>query len=167
VTQTSDLADGTDEALSVLRAMVAIADSTLADVTELTLTQVRALRVVVERTPVTMGAVARELAVNPSSVTRACDRLLALDLLHRAQNPSNRRETLLAPTTAGRQVLDRVDHDRRAVLSAILGRLDPAARDAVTSAFAVFAEAAPEVLARLRNANAISLSTRNQEGTER
>ena len=126
--------------------MVAIADSTLAEVTELTLTQFRALRVVVERTPVTMSAVARELAVNPSSVTRACERLLALELLQRARNPLNRRETLLAPTTAGRRVVERVDHDRRAVLSSILRRLDPAARDAVTSAFAVFADAVPQEL---------------------
>lgn len=132
--------------MSVLRAMVAIADSTLADVTELTLTQYRALRVVAERTPVTMGAVARELAVNPSSVTRACDRLFALELLQRAQNPLNRREILLAPTAAGRRVVERVDHDRRAVLSSILRRLDPAARATVTAAFALFADAAPAVM---------------------
>ena len=126
--------------------MVAIADSTLAEITELTSTQFRALRVVVERTPVTMGAVARELTVNPSSVTRACDRLLTLGLLHRAQNPLNRRETLLAPTAAGRRIMARVNHDRRTVLSAILDRLDPGARAAVGSAFAVFAAAAPDVL---------------------
>lgn len=146
MTQTWDNGDGTGEALSVLRAMVAIADSTLAGVTELTLTQFRALRVVAGRTPVTMGAVARELAVNPSSVTRAGERLLALGLLERTQNPRNRRETLLAPTAAGLRVLDRVDHDRRAVLSAVLRKLGPADRAAVTSAFALFAEAAADVV---------------------
>jgi DNA-binding MarR family transcriptional regulator len=138
VTQTQD----TDGALSVLRAMVAIADSTLENVAELTLTQFRVLRVVVARTPVTMSAVARELAVNPSSVTRACDRLVALDLLQRAPNPLNRRETLLAPTAAGRRVVDRVDHNRREALSTILDRLDPAARSAVLSAFVQFTQAA-------------------------
>lgn len=126
--------------------MVAIADSTLAGVSQLTLTQFRALRVVVERTPVTMGAVARELAVNPSSVTRACERLIGLELLERARNPLNRRETLLAPTAAGRRVVACVDHDRRAVLSDVLARLAPEDRVAVTSAFATFAAAAPSAI---------------------
>jgi DNA-binding MarR family transcriptional regulator len=70
VTQTSTEQDGTEAALAVLRAMVLIAGSTAErNPEQLTLTQFRALRVVVDRTPVTMGGVARELAMNPSSVT--------------------------------------------------------------------------------------------------
>ena len=127
---------GTDAALEVLRAMVAIADVTVGRNTEqLTLTQFRALRVVVDRTPVTMGKVARELAMNPSSVTRACDRLVVLNLLEKAPNPLNRRETLLAPTGPGRQLVERVDRDRRAVLSAVLRQFDPHVRDAAIAAF--------------------------------
>lgn len=122
--------------------MVLIADSTVERNTEqLTLTQFRALRVVVDRTPVTMGRVARELAMNPSSVTRACDRLVALNLLEKAPNPLNRRETLLAPTGPGRQVVDRVDRDRRRVLAGVLNRLDPPARTAAIAAFERFARA--------------------------
>jgi DNA-binding MarR family transcriptional regulator len=136
-----------DRALAALRAMVAIADATVAGVTgELTLTQFRALRVVTDRTPVTMSRVARELAMNPSSVTRACDRLSALDLLQRAPNPLNRREILLAPTSKGRQVVDRVDHGRRQALEAVLGRLEPARRYAVAEALADFAAAARQAL---------------------
>lgn len=132
--------DGTDAALAALRAMVLIADSTVERNTEqLTLTQFRALRVVVDRTPVTMGRVARELAMNPSSVTRACDRLVALNLLEKAPNPLNRRETLLAPTGPGRQLVDRVDRDRRRVLAGVLQRLDPPARAAAIIAFERFA----------------------------
>jgi DNA-binding MarR family transcriptional regulator len=142
VTQTWRAQEGTDAALAALRAMVAIADSTVERNTEqLTLTQFRALRVVVDRTPVTMGKVARELTLNPSSVTRACDRLVTLNLLEKAANPLNRRETLLAPTAAGRQLVERVDHDRRQVLTAVLDRLGPEARAAVTAAFARFAGA--------------------------
>ncbi|WP_410573786.1 MarR family winged helix-turn-helix transcriptional regulator [Amycolatopsis sp. cmx-4-61] len=132
--------DGTEAALAALRAMVLIADSTVERNTEqLTLTQFRALRVVVDLTPVTMGRVARELALNPSSVTRACDRLVALKLLEKAPNPLNRRETLLAPAAAGRQLVDRVDRDRRRVLAGVLGRLDPGTREAAIAAFARFA----------------------------
>jgi DNA-binding MarR family transcriptional regulator len=142
VTQTWQEQDGADAALAVLRAMVMIADSTVERNTEqLTLTQFRALRVVVDRTPVTMGRVARELALNPSSVTRACDRLVTLNLLEKAPNPLNRRETLLAPSAAGRQLVDRVDRDRRRVLADVLGRLDPAARASAIAAFERFAGA--------------------------
>jgi DNA-binding MarR family transcriptional regulator len=134
--------DAAEAAMTVLRAMVTIADATVARNTEqLTLTQFRALRVVADRTPVTMGKVARALALNPSSVTRACDRLVGLNLLEKAPNPLNRRETLLAPTAAGRQLVDRVDLDRRQVLAAVLRRLDPDARDAAIAAFAQFAGA--------------------------
>ncbi|MEV7096634.1 MarR family transcriptional regulator [Amycolatopsis sp. NPDC051045] len=134
--------DGTEAALAVLRAMVMIADSTVERNTEqLTLTQFRALRVVVDRTPVTMGKVARELAMNPSSVTRACDRLVALNLLEKAPNPLNRRETLLAPTAPGRQLVDRVDGDRRRVLAGVLHRLDAGTRAAAIAAFERFAGA--------------------------
>ncbi|OXM60586.1 MarR family winged helix-turn-helix transcriptional regulator [Amycolatopsis vastitatis] len=142
MTQTWRTQEETDAALAALRAMVAIADSTVGRNTEqLTLTQFRALRVVLDRTPVTMGKVARELALNPSSVTRACDRLVTLNLLEKAANPLNRRETLLAPTAAGRQLVERVDRDRRQVLTAVLDRLGPEVRAAVTVAFARFAGA--------------------------
>ncbi|MEU0533342.1 MarR family winged helix-turn-helix transcriptional regulator [Amycolatopsis tolypomycina] len=158
MTQTWAESDGADAALAALRAMVLIADSTVERNTEqLTLTQFRALRVVVDRTPVTMGRVARELAMNPSSVTRACDRLAALNLLEKAPNPLNRRETLLAPTGPGRQLVDRVDRDRRRVLAAVLRRLDPPARAAAVAAFERFAravetdESAPHSLLRRAN----------------
>jgi DNA-binding MarR family transcriptional regulator len=142
VTQTWREQDGTGAALAALRAMVLIADSTVERNTEqLTLTQFRALRVVVDRTPVTMGRVARELAMNPSSVTRACDRLVALNLLEKAPNPLNRRETLLAPTAPGRQLVDRVDRDRRRVLAGVLNRLDAGTRAATIAAFERFAGA--------------------------
>ncbi|MBE8518536.1 MarR family transcriptional regulator [Amycolatopsis sp. H6(2020)] len=155
MTQTWPGQDGTDAALAALRAMVLIAGSTVERNTEqLTLTQFRALRVVVDRTPVTMGRVARELAMNPSSVTRACDRLVALNLLEKAPNPLNRRETLLAPTGAGRQLVDRVDRDRREVLEGVLGRLDPPTRAAAIVAFERFAQAVEsDSSSLLRHAN--------------
>jgi DNA-binding MarR family transcriptional regulator len=113
--------------------------------------------VVVDRTPVTMGRVARELAMNPSSVTRACDRLVALNLLEKAPNPLNRRETLLAPTGPGRQLVDRVDRDRRRVLASVLHRLDPTTRAAAIAVFERFAGAVEadesEFRAFLRRAN--------------
>lgn len=141
--QTYTTDDGAAPALAVLRTMVGIADATVEKITaELTLTQFRALRTVAERTPVTMRVVAAELAINPSSVTRACERLVAVGLLQRAQNPLNRREILLAPTAKGRQIVDRVDHDRREVLAAILRRIDPTLRSTVAAAFTQFAAAA-------------------------
>lgn len=134
-----------DGALAVLRAMVAIADSTVERNTgQLTLTQFRTLRAVDGHTPVTMGRVADELALNPSTVTRACDRLAAMDLVQRAENPLNKRETLLAPTAKGRRLVNRVDEDRRRELATVLDRLDAETRATVITAFARFAAAASE-----------------------
>ncbi|MEV6898722.1 MarR family transcriptional regulator [Amycolatopsis sp. NPDC051372] len=122
--------------------MVAIADSSVENVTgQLTLTQFRALRVAAERTPVTMGRVAEELTMNPSTVTRACDRLVSLGLLQKAPNPLNKRETLLAPTAKGRQLVDRVDEERRRVLNSVLDQLEAGERSVVVYALARFAEA--------------------------
>jgi DNA-binding MarR family transcriptional regulator len=157
--------DGAAAALAALRAMISIGDSTLEGVTaQLTLTQFRALRIVTERTPVTMARVAKELGMNPSSVTRACEKLVSLNLLQRAQNPLNKRETLLAPSPRGRQIVDRVDHDRRAVLTAILERIEPETRARVVTALKQFtaAAAANDATATapfnsLRNASATSL----------
>jgi DNA-binding MarR family transcriptional regulator len=143
VTQLSGPGHAADAALAALRAMVAIADSTVERNTEqLTLTQFRALRVIAERALVTMGRVAEELTMNPSTITRACDRLVRLDLLQKAPNPLNKRETLLAPTAKGRRLVDRVDKDRRRALAAVLGRLDAETRAAVVTAFDRFAAAA-------------------------
>lgn len=137
-------ADGADEALTMLRAMVKIADSTVAEVTaQLTLTQFRALVIIAEnRSPVITGQVAGELAMNPSSVTRACDRLVRLELVQRARNPLNKRETLLAATASGREIVARVSRQRRTMLAAVLDRMSPADRSATVEAFARFAEAA-------------------------
>jgi DNA-binding MarR family transcriptional regulator len=146
VTQTSSTEDGVAVALAVLRTMVGIADSTVEHVTkQLTLTQFHTLRTVAERTPVTVGAVAQELAMNPSSVTRACERLAGLGLLDRAQNPLNRREVLLAPTRRGRQLVERVSRDRENVLSNILDHLAPDTRAGVVDAFTHFAASATRV----------------------
>ncbi|TDQ00356.1 MarR family winged helix-turn-helix transcriptional regulator [Labedaea rhizosphaerae] len=136
-----------DPALAALRVMVAVADRTLEKVTDtLTLTQFRALRTVAERTPVTMGQVAKELGINPSSVTRACERLVALGLVERATNPRNKRETLLAPTAAGCQLLTQVDQDRRRVLTTVLDSMPDDARTAVLRSFAQFARFAESVM---------------------
>ena len=136
-----------DPALAALRVMVAVADRTLEKVTDtLTVTQFRALRTVAERTPVTMGQVAKELGIYPSSVTRACDRLVALALLERAANPLNKRETLLAPTAEGFRLLTRVDQDRRRVLAAVLDSMPDDARTAVLHSFAQFARVAETVM---------------------
>ncbi|HVW44802.1 MAG TPA: MarR family transcriptional regulator [Amycolatopsis sp.] len=146
MTQTSPDTGETDTALAVLRTMVAIGESTVEDATgELTLTQFRVLRTVVDHTPVTGSRVAAELGMNPSSVTRACDRLTALGLLRRAQNPLNKREILLAPTATGRLAVERVNNSRHAILAEILGSLTPEARSATVAAFAVFNDAAAAV----------------------
>ena len=147
MTQTWSAQPADDSALAALRVMVAVADRTLEKVTDtLTMTQFRALRTVAERTPVTMGQVAKDLGINPSSVTRACERLVALFLLERAANPLNKRETLLAPSARGRQLLTQVDQDRRQVLTTVLDSMPEDTRRSVLRAFGQFAGFAESVM---------------------
>jgi hypothetical protein len=85
------------------------------------LTQFRALRIVTDPTPVTMSTCHR---TGPQSCLghRACDKLVSLDLLQGAQKPLNGREMPSAPTSRGRQVVERVDQKRRVVLCTVLRR---------------------------------------------
>ncbi|NIH88311.1 MarR family transcriptional regulator [Amycolatopsis granulosa] len=143
MTQTCSVGDEAETVLGALQVMVGIADASVERVIgELTLTQFRALRIVVEQTPITLSRVAEQVGVNPSSMTRACDRLVAEDLLRKAPNPLNKRETLLAPTAHGRQIVQRVHTDRLGALTAVLDRLDPAERAGVVRAMERFATAA-------------------------
>jgi DNA-binding MarR family transcriptional regulator len=136
-------AEELDALLAAARALVAVAIASVVELEDqLPLTQFRALVVLVEEGPINATVLAGKLAINPSSVTRLADRLIADGLLRRAQNPLNRREVLLAPTTRGRRTVDRVMARRRADLAKILGELSATDRTATATALRRFADAA-------------------------
>lgn len=132
-----------DALLAAARALVAIAVASVTEMEDqLPLTQFRALVVLVDEGPINATVLAAKLGINPSSVTRLADRLIADGMLRRAQNPLDRREVLLAVTAPGRRTVEQVLARRRADLGQILGGLSAPDRQATTTALRRFADAA-------------------------
>jgi DNA-binding MarR family transcriptional regulator len=76
--------------------------------------------------PLRMADLAATLEIVPRSVTTMIDTLEEAGLVCRAPDLHDRRSVLVAPTAAGRTVLDRVDRARRASAEDLFGRLtDP------------------------------------------
>jgi hypothetical protein len=92
-----------DAVLTASRVLVAIAARSLADVgDEVTLTQYRSLVVLASRGPQSVAALADELGVTPSTVSRLCDRLVRKRLVRRREDRRDRRAVRLALTPAAR-----------------------------------------------------------------
>ena len=139
----------TDEVEAVLLAMrVLVAESarSLAEVEDVvTVAQFRVLVMVASNGPLNLGAVARGLGVHASNATRACDRLVAANLLDRRDDPADRRNLLLDLTDEGRELVGRVHRRRAAAVEEILSRMPPLQRVALVPVLRSFAEAAGEV----------------------
>jgi len=131
--------------LAGARALVAVAARSLAETADvLTVPQLRALMILATRGPLSLSELADDMGVHPSNATRACDRLVAADLVDRRDNPVDRRHLALELTPAGRQEIDDVIARRRAAVADILWRMTPAHRRALGRALAHFAAAAGE-----------------------
>ena len=139
-----DLDAVTDAVLLASRVLVAVASRSIAAVdNSVTLPQFRAL-VVLDTGERTVGELARELRVQPSSATRLCDRLVGKQLIERAVDPDNRREVTLALLAQGRDLVQRATAVRRREIAAILQRVAPRQRAAIVKALTEFCDAAGE-----------------------
>jgi DNA-binding MarR family transcriptional regulator len=139
--------DGTAAAvLTASRALLAVVARSVAPVLEhVTVPQFRVL-VVLSNAPAPMRHrdLADALGVHSSTFTRTTDRLVAGGWVTRAENPENRRETLVSLTPAGRELVTRVTEARRDEIRAILTRVPPTERPAIVEALGAFASAAGE-----------------------
>lgn len=93
---------------------------------ELSLSQLRALAMIDSKGPLNLAAVAEGLGVNPSNASRACDRLVAMGLLDRREDPADRRNVVLSLTRNGTGTLERMLKHRRAVLDQVMRRMSKA-----------------------------------------
>jgi DNA-binding MarR family transcriptional regulator len=135
-----------DTVLAASRALVAVAARSLAAAgDEVTLPQYRALVVLAARGPQGTAELAAALAVNPSTATRMCDRLVRRGLVRRHRQAGDRRTVRIALTAAGRELVAEVTRRRRAELARLLGALPPDQHEPVTTAFRAFAAAAGEL----------------------
>jgi DNA-binding MarR family transcriptional regulator len=136
-----------DTVLAASRALVAVAARSLAAAgDEVTLPQYRALVVLAAASgPQGMAELAAALAVNPSTATRMCDRLVRRGLVRRHRQAGDRRAVRITLTAAGRDLVAEATRRRRAELARLLGALPPDQHEPVIAAFRAFAAAAGEL----------------------
>ncbi|MGH3183340.1 MAG: MarR family winged helix-turn-helix transcriptional regulator [Streptosporangiaceae bacterium] len=84
--------------------------------------------------PVTPVVLARCEHVQPPSMTRILERLMARGLVRRDPDPADRRQVLISRTPAGDELARQILLLRTAWLAGQFDRLDRADRDAITSA---------------------------------
>ena len=135
-----------DAVLTASRVLVAIAARSLAEVAdEVTLTQYRSLVVLASRGPQSVAAMADELGVMPSTVSRLCDRLVRKGLVRRREDRRDRRAVRLMLTPAGRALVDAVTERRREEISGLLDGISEQSQRLMVQALRALADAAGEV----------------------
>ena len=132
--------------LGATRLLVAITARSVAEVDDVvTLPQLRVLVMVHSRGPLNLGSVARGLGVHPSNATRVCDRLVNAGLLHRSDDPTDRRNLLLRLTAGGRELVDGVMDRRRTAIGDVLRQMPAEQRATLVPVLQSFARAGGEV----------------------
>src|ERR1700749_2979679 len=92
--------------------------------------------------PVPSGQAARTLGLDPSTVTRLADRMVAAGHVTRGTAPQHRGVVTLELTATGRHLVAVADGWRRQELARILARLAPPDQEAVTAALGMLVAAA-------------------------
>jgi DNA-binding MarR family transcriptional regulator len=139
-----ELAPGAADVLQAATRMLAGVALRSVDVlaAAVTLPQFRLLAVIGDLEPVPSGQAARALGLDPSTVTRLADRLVAAGHVARGGDSRHRGVVTLALTASGRELVDEASAWRQRELARIMGRLAPAERAAVTNALGLLVRAA-------------------------
>lgn len=127
------------------RVLVAVTAQSLASLDDVTLPQFRVLVMIGSRGPQNLTAVAQGLGVHASNATRLCDKLVQAGLIHRSEDPADRRNVVLALTAAGYQLVQDMTDQRRAAIAQILAKMPPQLRDDLVPVLHCFAQAAGEI----------------------
>jgi len=141
-----ELAPGTAEVLQAATRMLAGVALGSLDVLDpaVTLPQFRLLAVLADLGPVPSGQAARTLGVDPSTVTRLADRMVAAGHVTRGTDPRHRGVVTLELTPSGSALVAAADAWRRRELARIMARLTPAEQVAVTTSLGLLVRAAGE-----------------------
>jgi DNA-binding MarR family transcriptional regulator len=125
------------------RVITAAVVASLADAdADVTVPGLRVLVVLDADGPLNLSAVAAVLGVNPSTASRACDRLAESGLVQRSANEEDRRQVTLSLTPAGRRLLDRLMDRRREILAAVVREMSEADREGLMSGLRAFNDVA-------------------------
>jgi DNA-binding MarR family transcriptional regulator len=134
-----------DAVMAAARVLVAVsARSVVAVEHPVTLPQLRVLVMIASRGPQNLHSVAEGLGVHPSNATRACDKLVEARLLHRSDDPTDRRNLILRLTASGHQLVHTVMENRRAAIAAILTKMHVQHHSSLIEPLRAFTDAAGE-----------------------
>jgi DNA-binding MarR family transcriptional regulator len=134
-----------DAVLAACRGLVAISVRSLASVEGVVdATQLRALVVVASRGSVSLGELAAGAGLTLSTASRLCDRLVAGGLMHRQDDPANRRQLVLTLTQDGKRVVKQVTDSRRRAIEPLLRALPEGRRRVLADALEELMEAGGE-----------------------
>lgn len=135
----------TDAVLTASRLLVAISARSISAVADtITLPQFRLLVILHSRGPLKHAALAEQLGVNPSTVSRMVDRLAAVGMVNRQASPTSRREIVVELTADGDRVVRQVTARRRSEIAKIVTKMPVHARQGLVEVLAAFAEAGEE-----------------------
>ena len=139
-----ELAPGTAEVLQAATRMLAgVALRSLDSLdAAVTLPQFRLLAVLAVPKPVPSGQAAKALGLDPSTVTRLADRMVAAGHVTRGTSSQHRGVVTLELTGSGRDLVAAADAWRRQELARIMARLAPLEQVAVTAALELLVGAA-------------------------
>jgi DNA-binding MarR family transcriptional regulator len=141
-------AEQIDAVLLASRALVAVAAQSVAGVEDrVTLPQLRVLVMIASRGPQNLASVAAGLGVHASNGTRMCDKLVNAGLLHRSDDPTDRRNLVLQLTPSGQQLVQNMTEHRRTAIANILAKMPAQLRRDLVPALLAFAEGAREIRA--------------------
>ena len=93
--------------------------------------QMDALELLVAVETCRMGDLAEYLRIDPSTATRAVQRLIKDDLAERVQHAGDGRVVAIAATERGRRIHGEVNDRRRAILFSVMNDFDPEERVAL------------------------------------
>ncbi|HXT45209.1 MAG TPA: MarR family transcriptional regulator [Pseudonocardiaceae bacterium] len=128
------------------RVLIAVTAQSVASVEDrVTLPQLRVLVMIASRGPQNLASVAQALGVHPSNATRRCDRLVEAGLIHRSDDPADRRNLILRLTPSGRELVLQMTERRRAAIENVLAKMPASLRGDLVPALRAFAQAAGEV----------------------
>lgn len=134
--------------LAACRVLVAITARSMAAASEVTdLLHLRVLVVLSSGPPLSLGALADAVGIHLTRASRVCDRLVTRGLVDRADDPGNRRQLLLRLTPSGRDVVDRVMHERAEQIRPVIARMGVAERQSLIGALGEFARASGDLAA--------------------
>jgi len=134
-----------DAVLTASRLLIAVSASSIAAVDEtITIPQFRMLVVLRTRGAMKQAVLAEHLGVNPSTINRMVERLIAADLVDRQPNPESRREVVLDLTDTGTRTVTRVTQQRRREIARIVARMPVQRRAQLIEALDAFTEAGGE-----------------------